>query len=828
MEFFLQAEDSLEIVLGMEEVPEKNTESYAHYRKRQGKAAAMINAACHSSVKGFIKGKRNPKEMWDALTDTLDRVNTRSGRLMIKREFNTLRPKQSITEYVHKLLECRTELQNSEQEISDEEFITHILTTLPSAFDSIVSIITHDKSAEAKTVDYVISTVLEADRAMESRKEEVGASTNTSGTLTTSNALITTTRPNRSLNYRMRNRQHQNSKSHRSNQRSSYSQTRSGSENVTCFYCTKRGHRIATCNLKRNAEKLRQNFQKEQHHSRDEPSADGHNASVATVVQALISYTESNLNRSAWVLDSSASDHFTNQKSAFIPGTLRRLAVQTEIQLGNSARVPTSLKGRIALTVQGFSLEIEALFAPQLRFSLLSINKLAQHCHISFDNLGCVITKHSSKGLGSSLHLQERNGLYSFHLSKPISSKAISNCRQSHHVIAATTRSATSSKSATQKAEELLELWHLRLGHLNKADVLKMLNLPSSLMRNNLEVGFCKVCIESKQEQSPPSHSGKHYFIVYIDDYSRTAFTYFLHTKTATEIVSVFQEFLARVEAMLPTVKFSRFRCDNTRGEYDNSLMRGILRVSGISFEPSPPYSQHKNGVSERMIRTLATKARSMLLDSQLELEFWAEAVSTAAYLHARSPSQTLNGMTPFAMLWQKKPVLDHLRRFGCAAYRLIPKEQRTGKFSSKSRECIMIGYVHSSTTIWKLWDRSHKSLVHSSDVIFHESTVLGAQVPNDHETDKRSEIFSSCFPDDLVSDASHILNDSDGDVAYELVPVPVEEHLERALPIISSSPKESLVVAPVPAKTRSLSPAATKRKNLRRSLRNRIAPPTV
>ena len=63
MEFFLQAEHSLEIVLGMEEVPEKNTESYAHYRKRQGKAAAMVNAAWHSSVKGFIKGKRNPKEM---------------------------------------------------------------------------------------------------------------------------------------------------------------------------------------------------------------------------------------------------------------------------------------------------------------------------------------------------------------------------------------------------------------------------------------------------------------------------------------------------------------------------------------------------------------------------------------------------------------------------------------------------------------------------------------------------------------------------------------------------------------------------------------------
>lgn len=55
MEFFLQAQDSMEIVLGMEEVPERNRESYAHYRKCQGKVAAMINAVCHLSVKGLLK-----------------------------------------------------------------------------------------------------------------------------------------------------------------------------------------------------------------------------------------------------------------------------------------------------------------------------------------------------------------------------------------------------------------------------------------------------------------------------------------------------------------------------------------------------------------------------------------------------------------------------------------------------------------------------------------------------------------------------------------------------------------------------------------------------
>ena len=59
-------------------------------------------------------------------------------------------------------------------------------------------------------------------------------------------------------------------------------------------------------------------------------------------------------------------------------------------------------------------------------------------------------------------------------------------------------------------------------------------------------------------------------------------------------------------------------------------------------------------------------------------------------------------------------------------------------------------------------------------------------------------------------------------------MPVPVEEHVERTSPTTSSLRKESLLVAPVPAKRRSLSPAATKRQNLRRSLHNCIAPPIL
>ena len=89
------------------------------------------------------------------------------------------------------------------------------------------------------------------------------------------------------------------------------------------------------------------------------------------------------------------------------------------------------------------------------------------------------------------------------------------------------------------------------------------------------------------------------------------------------------------VELKLQPLRITRFHSDNGKGEYDNSEVRTILKESGISFEPAPPYSQHKNGVSQRMIQTHNAKAPAMILDSRLPPSLWAEAINTANYLHA-------------------------------------------------------------------------------------------------------------------------------------------------------------------------------------------------
>ena len=89
-------------------------------------------------------------------------------------------------------------------------------------------------------------------------------------------------------------------------------------------------------------------------------------------------------------------------------------------------------------------------------------------------------------------------------------------------------------------------------------------------------------------------------------------------------------------------------------------------------------------------------------------------------------------------------PDLSHLRRFGCIAYKLLPKEQRSGKFATRARPCAFVGYLHITQKIWRIWDPVIGKTLQASDICFDEykslnvlkadapeSTVLEALIPD-------------------------------------------------------------------------------------------------
>ena len=78
----------------------------------------------------------------------------------------------------------------------------------------------------------------------------------------------------------------------------------------------------------------------------------------------------------------------------------------------------------------------------------------------------------------------------------------------------------------------------------------------------------------------------------------------------------------------------------------DNGIRRHLTNV----------YTPQKNGVAKRINRTLLGMARSMLTFKNLSPKYWAEAIHTTFYLRNRSPTASLDGITPYETWFGFKP----------------------------------------------------------------------------------------------------------------------------------------------------------------------------
>ncbi|KRY44405.1 Retrovirus-related Pol polyprotein from transposon TNT 1-94 [Trichinella britovi] len=240
------------------------------------------------------------------------------------------------------------------------------------------------------------------------------------------------------------------------------------------------------------------------------------------------------------------------------------------------------------------------------------------------------------------------------------------------------------------------------------------------------------------------SIGGSKYFVTFIDDHSRWCETYFL--KNRNEVVDAFMDFKSHAENQTGN-KIKTLRSDNAT-EYCSEKFQKFLRVNGIRHETSVQYTPQQNGVPERKNRTLLDMARCMLLESKLSLNFWAEAISTACYIRNRCPSRSLNGEIPLTLWNGRKLILNYFRTFGERAY-VLGKSPGKGKFSTRSKECIFIGYSTESKA-YRLWCPAERKVFKSRDVkftgkfendeTFHQLTAQNQEWPANDTREKENE----------------------------------------------------------------------------------------
>ncbi|KAL0423820.1 UNVERIFIED_CONTAM: Retrovirus-related Pol polyprotein from transposon TNT 1-94 [Sesamum radiatum] len=369
-----------------------------------------------------------------------------------------------------------------------------------------------------------------------------------------------------------------------------------------------------------------------------------------------------------WYIDSAASNHMTYNKGAF--QTLDE-SFKTNVKLGDNHIVKVEGKGSVAInTRKGRRIINDFMYIPNLRTNLFSVGQMMEKGYtLHFGGDSCTIYDNKDKTLKIAEVRMKEHRCFPIHLQYM-------------------------GRTAMKAQEDQSWLWHRRLGHFNfqGLKILHQKKMMTDLPQIQAVEGACEACLQGKQHKKPfpsgtswrakavlelihtdvcgpmrtPSHEQNRYFILFIDDYSRMTWVYFMREKS--EVFKVFKKFKNLVEKQSGrSIKVLR----SDRGkEYNNSEFDKFCEEEGIEHQ---------------------------LL----------------------CPTKAVQNMTPIEAWSGKKPSAKHLRVFGSICYVHIPTEKRH-KLEEKTEKGIFLGYSTQSKG-YRIYNLKTKKLIISRDVEFDE-----------------------------------------------------------------------------------------------------------
>ena len=177
-------------------------------------------------------------------------------------------------------------------------------------------------------------------------------------------------------------------------------------------------------------------------------------------------------------------------------------------------------------------------------------------------------------------------------------------------------------------------------------------------------------------------NGGYKYASTFIDEATLHIAVYCLQSKQRDYQMNAHKLYIADM-AYAGSRDIKEFHSDNG-GEYINHDYKNLLRDSGCKFTTIVPRSPNMNPIAEGTFWRLFSLVRAMLRDSGLPNTHWPRAIYQAAYILNRIVSRK-TGKSPYELLQGHKPEMRHLKIFGCLAYGLKPKFDRTSKLDMVS-----------------------------------------------------------------------------------------------------------------------------------------------
>ena len=174
------------------------------------------------------------------------------------------------------------------------------------------------------------------------------------------------------------------------------------------------------------------------------------------------------------------------------------------------------------------------------------------------------------------------------------------------------------------------------------------------------------------------SPRGEEYYILFIDDFSRMCWIGLLKHKD--EAFEKFQIFKALVENELD-LKIKCLRSDRG-GEYTSDEFLEFCEQHGIKRHFFVAGTPQKNGVVERMNRTIQQMDRAMLDDSGTPDTFWGEAAHTVVNILNKAHVHVNSDKTPYELWYGNPPTVKNFRVFGRKCF-FKSNDEKLGKYVS-------------------------------------------------------------------------------------------------------------------------------------------------
>jgi hypothetical protein len=332
-----------------------------------------------------------------------------------------------------------------------------------------------------------------------------------------------------------------------------------------------------------------------------------------------------------------------------------------------------------------------------------------------------------------------------------------------------------------------LTLWHQRVRHMSMEDLLK-------IYKHNLVEGFtlrgrvtptscdCDACRQAKIKRAPEHDTRAHpsvasrvgmifstdtkevpyvslhgyrYVVVFVDNYSRLSFAYFLRSKR--ESITVLKQFLADMDRLgitVGTITSDRgsefFQQDGeTLPDRDRRTheFRQFCDANRIDHVVRPVGNKEK--YAEVWFRDHFRAVDVMLWAARLTPCLWPEALAYSCFVFNRTPLESNGGASPLQLVVPGKPRWDHFKVWGCTAYEHIPNDE-FAKVPGvpRGRKLIFAGFDNKAMG-YKLFDPETRRFHSAINVYFYED--FSERIDSLRHHDRRRNLLKKDLPQPIV-----------------------------------------------------------------------------